>query len=743
MRCLWILGAVSTLGLCTLNQSHEASAASPTDTKPWAYQTPIRPPIPGVVQKSWIRNPIDAFILAQLESEKLTPSPEADRITLLRRVTFDLIGLPPTPQEVAAFLKDDAFDAYEKVVDRLLASPRYGERWALYWLDLTRFAESDGFRADAPRPNAWRYRDYVINALNSDKPYDRFVQEQLAGDELFPGDPVALVATAFNRNLPWEHNARLLDLRRQEMLNDMTDTAGQVFMGLTFGCARCHDHKYDPISQKDYYRLQAFFAAFWPRENVIVADRNDLAAHREQEKSWKDNTQELQKRMRELEAPVRKRFLEQEKVKFPKFVQEAWDIPAEKRTPFQTQIADLLGRQLDMGRDAMTKAMKPEVREKWTELSKQLEKDKPDALPTTLAVTDIGPVAPTTHVLLRGDVKRKGEEVEPGFLTIIDERRPEIKPTESTTGRRAALAKWLTSPEHPLTARVMVNRLWNHHFGRGIVASPSDFGILGEQPTHPELLDWLAREFIEGGWSLKKMHRLMVTSAAYRQASKFREDAAKVDPENHLLWRMNRRRLEGETLRDAFLAASGQLNLKMGGPSVYPELPADMGASKGAWPVSADPAERNRRSIYIFLKRNLRHPLFSAFDAPDSNEPCARRNVSTNAPQALMLLNDKTILETARAFAGRVLREENSQSPQGIVERIYQLGLGRSADQKEREWSIEFLAQTSSSHRARSAKDLAALAPMGGPATLDPALGASVTDLCHVVMNLNEFAYID
>lgn len=739
MRCVSILSLLILAAVCALVRS---ASGQEQNTKPWAYQTPVRPNVAAVKHKDWLRNPIDCFILSQLESEGVKPSPEADRLTLLRRVTFDLTGLPPTLEEIAAFLADDSPTAFEKVVDRLLASPRYGERWALYWLDLVRYAESDGFRADEARPNAWRYRDYVINAFNADKPFDRFVQEQLAGDELFPGDTSALVATAFNRHVPWEHNARLLDLRRQEILNDMTDTTAQVFMGLTFGCARCHDHKYDPISQRDYYRLQAFFAAFWPREDVVVAQQDELAKQARQLQEWRAKTSELQKRMDALEEPVRQSLAHALKVKFPANVQEAWDTPADRRTPFQAQIADMLGRQLKFKRDEMAKAMKDEVRQEWQELNKQMarfEKEKPSSLPTTLGISDIGPVAPATHVLLRGDFRRKGEEVEPGFLTILDQHTPSVTPTGTTTGRRAALAKWLTHPDHPLTARVMVNRLWHHHFGRGIIGTPSDFGVLGDQPTHPELLDWLAREFIDKGWSLKAMHRLMVTSATYRQSSKFREDAAKVDPDNDLLWRMNRKRLEGETFRDALLAASGQLNLKMGGPSIYPEMPADMGVPRGGWPVTADPAERNRRSIYVFLKRNLRHPLFSTFDAPDSNEPCARRHVSTTAPQALMLLNDKTILDLARNFAGRVLREENSQAPQALVERAYRLGLSRAPDAQERAWSIEFVSQATALHRTRPS----VLRPLGAPAGVDASLGAAATDLCHVLVNLNEFVYID
>jgi hypothetical protein len=730
---------LSCLIVCGASLAVPGSAAGDAE-KPWAYRPPMRPTVPGVRDRTWGRNAIDAFLLAQLDSRGLRPSPDADRPTVLRRVTFDLTGLPPTPEETDAFLRDPSPNAYEQVVDRLLASPRYGERWATFWLDLVRYAESDGFKADDARPAAWRYRDYVIGALNRDLPYDRFVREQLAGDELYPGDPDALTATAFNRHYPDEHNARNLSLRRQEILNDLTDTTGQVFLGLTVGCARCHNHKFDPFSQKDYYRLQAFFAAFSPRDLPLT--RAGSSARR-----WEEETSELRRRREALEKPYLDALAWRNVSKFAPELQEAYGTPVARRTPLQQQLAEMVAKQAFVGRQDMPRMMKPEVRQQWQELGKQLaafDRHKPAPLPVAMVITDVGPVAPPTFLLKRGNLNHKGAEVTPGFLSVInpDPVKVPLPPIGmATTGRRALLARWLTRPDHPLTARVLVNRLWQHHFGRGIVGTPSDFGEQGDRPTHPELLDWLAIEFVGRGWSLKAMHRLMVTSAAYRQASRWNAAAAKVDPNNHLLWRMNRRRLEGEALRDAMLSASGLLSLKTGGPGVCPELPAELAGTRG-WKASPDVSERNRRSVYVFAKRNLRYPLFGAFDAPDGNETCARRHVSTNAPQALLLLNGKLTLDVARAFAGRVLREAGEQ-PAAVATRAYRRALGREPDARELELAESFLREEAALVRRRLQARQAAALSVDAPLNADVAFGGAVVELCHVLLNLNEFAYVD
>jgi hypothetical protein len=720
----------------------------PQDDKPWAFKSPVRPKLPAVKNAAWVRTPIDAFILARMEKEGIAPAPEADRVTLLRRVTFDLIGLPPTPAEIDAFVKDTAPDAYEKVVDRLLASPRYGERWAMYWLDLVRYAESDGFKADDPRPLAWRYRDYVIDAINKDKPYDRFILEQIAGDELFPDDQAALIATAYNRHYPSEHNAKNLELHRQEILNDMTDTTGLVFLGLTVGCARCHDHKYDPITQKDYYRLQAFFVAFRAKDDLLLGTPEQHRQYDQQMRAWEAETAEVRGKMATMEEPYRTKIVNGNKVKYDKFLQECYDLPAAKRTPLQQQLAEMFALQLKVDRGQMTKGMKPEIKQEYEDLVKELAKAdhlKPKSPPIAMALTDVGPVAPATYLLKRGNYRVKGDEVQPGYLTIFDPAPAKIAPPAAgatSTGRRTALAKWLVQPDNPLTARVMANRVWQHHFGRGIVATPNDFGEIGKRATHPDLLDWLATEFVREGWSLKKLHRLMVTSATYRQSTKAAAATVEADPENELFSRMNRKRLEGEALRDAMLAASGELNLKAGGPSIFPELPAELVVPRGGWPVTADVKERNRRSIYVFAKRNLRYPLFGTFDAPEGNESCARRNVSTSAPQALMLLNGKLTVDWARSFAGRLLTEAGSE-PADIVRHGYRIALGREPSAKEAQLMQAFLDQETKLCRERLAAKQTVLAPVGGPAATDAAFGGAVVDLCHVLLNLNEFVYLD
>lgn len=715
---------LSTIILCLvavsygLPQAGRSADKQKSNEKSWAYRTPLRPNVPTVKDLGWIENPIDAFVLARLEEERLRPSPIADRAVLIRRLTFDLHGLPPTPQEVQTFVNDRAADAYERLVDRLLASPRYGQRWAMYWLDLVRFAETDGFKSDDPRPNAWRYRDYVIAALNGDKPYDRFVREQIAGDELYPNDPDALVATGYCRHYPDEFNAVNLEQRRQEILNDITDTTSQAFLGLTMGCARCHDHKFDPILQTDYYRLQAFFAAYQPAD-LPVGPNQQNEDYRKQLRSWEAQTAELRKKLAELEAPHMEKAMAKRKGRFPKEYLAAWETPAEKRTPLQQQIAFMIDKQVQVPADELSKAMKPEVRTEWQSLSKrmgELARQKPQSLPTAMAMTDVGPVAPTTFLLKRGEWRQPGQEVLPGFPSAIDDRNATlVTNARGGTGRRAALADWLSRPENPLTARVLVNRLWQQHFGRGIVATPSDFGNQGESPTHPELLDWLAIEFISRGWSQKAIHKLIVTSATYKQSSSWNASNAALDPDNRLLWRMNRRKLEGEALRDAMLASSGELSESCGGPGVYPELPSEISVAGKAWPVSSDARERHRRSVYIFVKRNLRYPLFSVFDAPDGNETCALRHQSINAPQALTLLNSKIVQDRAHALAAR-LTQEVGNDPPGLIDRAVKLTLGRAPEKEEKQTLLAFLQ----------------------PFTTD-----RFADLCHALFNLNEFLYVD
>jgi hypothetical protein len=733
------------------NPSSERSRFNDARQQLWSFQPVERPQLPPVRNSDWVRNPIDAFILAKLEAAGLQPSASADKRQLIRRVTLDLIGLPPAPEDVQTFLSDDRFDAYERLVDRLLASQQYGERWARPWLDLSRFAESDGFKSDNTRPHAWRYRDYVIDSLNEDKPYDRFIREQLAGDEIDPQNAAALIATGFNRHWPDEDNARNLVLRRQEILNDITDTTSAVFLGLSLGCARCHDHKYDPITQRDYYRFQAFFAATQPVDREAIEDR-DVPAFRHRMNAWEEATADIRGEIAAIEDPVKNRMKKDTIEKFVPEVQEALATDPARRTPLQRQFANLAETHMDITVEAMMGKMAKGDRERWTELRdslKQFDGMKPSGAALAMLLTDVGPVAPATHVLRRGSTSAPEEEVEPGILSYFDPSpgaTPERDEGAATTGRRTALADWIASPRNPLTARVMVNRLWQAHFGRGLVGTPSDFGMQGELPTHPELLDWLASDFVAGGWSLKAMHRLMVTSNTYRQSCSdavpaIQDRAAAIDPDNRLLWRANRVRLDAEVIRDAILATSGRLNLQSGGPSVRPALPAGLSDRYG-WNVDADPAQRSRRSIYVFVRRNLRYPLFELFDMPDTNETCGRRNCTTTAPQALFVLNSELILGEARAMAGRVLGEVGTDR-YAAIGRAYRLAFARDPSGDEASITSEFLDCQASIVRDRLANNEKAALPDPMPSNLDPAEGAAFTDLCHALLNANEFIYAD
>jgi hypothetical protein len=666
---------------------------------------------------------VDDFLLAKLKERGLSYAPEADRATLIRRLTFDLTGLPPTPEEVDTFVSDKSPMAYERLVDRLLASPHFGERQAVWWLDLVRYADSDGFKADDPRPNAWRYRDYVIRAFNSDKPYDRFVREQLAGDEIAPGDADALIATGYLRHPPDEYNAVNCEQRRQEILNDITDTTASAFLGVTLGCARCHDHKFDPIKQTDYYRIQAFFASWWPVD-APMGTAEERERHEKVRRKWEAETAELRREIAEMEKPFRVSEEKKERQRFPKEYGDIIDIPFEQRTPLQKQIGFMVEKQVYTRSRDVSKSMKGQVKDQWQSMMKRMaefDRDRPAAEPTAMACTDLGREAPPTHLLKRGDWQKPGENVAAGFLSAIDDREAEFAATTgATTGRRTVLANWIASPRNPLTARVLVNRLWQTHFGRGLVATPSDFGKQGERPTHPELLDWLAQRLIAGGWSIKKIQRLIVLSAAYRQSSIASESALRFDPENRLLSRMPRRRLEGEAIRDALLAISGKLSAHQGGPAVYPELPSEIKASGASWKVSASEEERDRRSVYVAVRRNLRYPLLAVFDAPDGNETCPRRFVTTTAPQALMLLNGKVARDLSSQFAARVSRETGLDND-ATVARAYRIALGRSPDDFERRAMRRFLDQAEAARGRREA----------------------VADLCHAIVNLNEFLFVD
>jgi hypothetical protein len=710
----------------------------------WSFLPPNRRNPPEVQLKTWVRNPIDAFVLKPIEEAGLSPTPEADRATLIRRLRFDLTGLPPTVEEIEAFLADRAPDAYEKLVDRLLATPQYGERWARPWLDLARYADSDGFKNDKARPNAWRYRDWVVKALNEDVPYDRFVALQLAGDELAPGDADAFIATGFNRNWPFEDNNMVPGLNQQLMLDDMTDTTTSVILGLTVACARCHDHKYDAISQRDYYRVQALFVASQAKDDYILASPEERAAHAKVSSEHQGKVDELRREIESIEKPFVAELLKDRIATLPSPVREAFQTEPRSRTAEQEALLKKNLKLLTLEARKLMAAMPEDVRASWQGRKKAMDAllaAAPAPLPVASGMTDSGPHAPPARLFRKGNFANPGEVIEPGFLSVFGSTQlPQTNPTATSTGRRLALAEWLTRPDHPLTARVMVNRLWQNHFGRGIVATPSDFGTQGATPTHPELLDWLATEFVAKGWSQKSIHRLMVTSATYRQSSRPSEKTVEADPENLLFSRMPRRRLEGEAVRDGLLAVAGQLDDRIGGPCVFPELPPGV-ETRGGWTKSALESDRNRRSLYVFTKRNLKFPLFDAFDVPDTNLTCPERNVSVNAPQALMLLNSDQVLQLARNLAGKVYA---SASNCGDLEELAKLGyrrtLGREPIDAERTRAVDFL-RNQPELLSGQAQSLTLPLPM--PEGPTPVQGAALVDFCHALLNLNEFVFVD
>ena len=626
-----------------LEQALKAGRSKITDEDRawWAIQPVQSPAVPASGEK-WAKNELDRFIHARLAAEGLQPAPAADRRALIRRVYFDLTGLPPTPDEVDAFVADDSPEAYERLVDRLLASPRYGERWARHWLDLVRYAESDGFRIDDHRPTAWRYRDYVIRAFNDDKPYNRFVAEQLAGDEIAPGDPDALTATGFLRHTIYEYNQRDVRTQWSDMLNDLTDTTGDVFLGLGMQCARCHDHKFDPILQADYYRLQSFFAAFLPLDEAPLATPEQLAEYETKLAKWKELTADIRKQIEEIENPKKQSAARNAIEKFPDDLQEMINKPVAERSPLEHQLAELAYRQVTYEYGRLESKMKDEEKHKLAALRRDLaafDKDKPAPLPTGRVAVDAGPKAPPVRI-----PKKDGPDLAPGVLTILDPKPLEFDAAKilpaslqgKSTGRRAALAQWITRADNPLSTRVIVNRIWQYHFGRGLAANTSDLGRLGEKPSHPELLDWLATRFVADGWSLKKLHRLIVTSATYRQSATAPapQTALLKDPENRLLWRANTRRLDAEQIRDAILATTGELDLTMGGPA-------------------AD-ATKPRRSVYTRALRNTRDPLLEVFDLPEGFVSNAQRNVTTTATQALLLFNGQSFLRNSKAMSDRL-----------------------------------------------------------------------------------------
>jgi hypothetical protein len=620
------------LGASAQNENYTSG-----ERRHWAFQPRKQTVVPKFESERWVRSPIDAFVLANLKRHGLAPAPPASRRALIRRVTFDLTGLPPTPPEVEAFVKDPNPQAYEMLVDRLLASPRYGEKWGQHWLDLVRFAETDGFEYDTHRHDAWRYRDYVIRSFNRDKPYDQFLREQLAGDETSRTDEEDRIAAGFNRLGPLRKNAGNQEVAssRTEVLVEMTNIVGSALMGVTLGCARCHDHKFDPIRHTDYYRMQAFFAATQP-DDVQLASAEEQAAYKKQVDEFDARMKAIKKRMTSEGAA---------------------------EGDIEKQLAEI-------------------------------EDQKPEPLPSLFSVSNDSKNITPIYVLARGDYRSRGQQVHARPLGIlIPDGTPELP--DDASNPRTRLADWLLAPAHPLTARVIVNRVWLGHFGRGIVATPNDFGRMGSRPSNPELLDYLANRFVEGAWKFKALHRELVLSSTYRQS--YEHPNAQLcrsqDPDNVFLWHFERRRLEAEEIRDAALAVAGKLNVKTGGPGVITPIDQELTNllyKPSQWKVDRDESEHNRRSVYLVAKRNLRLPMMELFDAPDYQISCPRRESSTHAPQALELTNGQFANRMAAALAQR-LRKEAGVDPVRQVDLAYQLATGRAPTAKERAIALRFL----------------------------------------------------
>ncbi len=693
---------------------HKGGVVTEEAKRYWAYQPMKRSDVPQVKDSGWVRTPIDAFVLAKLESKGLKPVRPAEKVALVRRAYYDLWGLPPTPEQVDEFVSDAAPDAWEKLVDRLLASPHYGEKWGRAWLDVVRYAETNGYERDGPKPFAWRYRDYVIRSFNADKPYDRFVKEQLAGDEVPGYDPDTIIATGFYRLGLWDDEPADPLLALFDGYDDLVTVTGQGFLGMTLNCARCHDHKVDPIPQADYYRLLAFFRDIRPFSDT----RGTMSTTNTTDITLPDRRKEYEAELKERQAKI------VELTKKMTVIEDAFikTMPAEDQRAAEGNDRPQVVVKLQKLLGEKEKTEYLGLKKERTALEK---KPRPPGQEFALSVNHCDPRPPAVHILARGNAHANGPEVKPGFPAVLGMPDPTITPGTKTSGRRTALANWITSKENPLPARVLVNRVWQGHFGRGIVPTPNDFGKLGEQPTHPELLDWLATEFVEGGWTLKRLHKLIMTSSVYRLSSAGDEADLKADPSNQWLWRFNMRRLNAEEVRDSILAASGSLNPKMHGPSVYPKISKEVLAGQSVpgqgWPVSP-PEEANRRSVYVGVKRSLQVPILATHDQADTDNSCPVRYTTTVPTQALGLLNGEFANEMATAFAARLVKEAPGDLPAQVT-RAIRLTTGRTPTAAEVTKDVAFITELKAKYR------------------LDDQ--TALTRFALLLLNTNEFVYLD
>ena len=720
----------------------------------WAFKLPVKGPLPAVDDTN-LTSPVDRFLEEARRERGLKPGPRADQYTLVRRAYLDLLGVPPTPAQVDAFVNDRSPNAWERLIDTLLASPHYGERYGRMWLDVARYADSAGFEYDMHRPNAWRYRDYVIKSFNEDKPYDRFLVEQIAGDEMDGKTGDSLVATGFLRMGP-----RVLfrekdnPERRYDYLDEIIGTIGKGTLGLTVNCARCHHHKFDPISQKDYYAIEASLFGYVETE-VPLAPKAEADAYLAKNREIDGRIAELKTQIEGIERPYRSTLqLDRIKRQFPDHIVQAVLKPESERTPGDTLLVAQVLKAASVSAAQVDRVLPPEKLLEKKDLTTRitaLDKERPAPLPMAEIVTDgdyrssplgegddtvscpkcrvpvpgagsylhTGPgryEAPPSYFLIRGDVESHGSLMKPGFIDVITFGNPPTdipRPDGHTSGRRLALAQWIASPQNPMTARVIVNRLWQKHFGRGIVATLENFGKMGERPTHQELLDWMAVELMTNQWSLKRINKLMMMSSAYQMASAFEDESdSKADPENAYLWRFRPQRLDAEIVRDSMLAAGGNINLDVGGEPIFPNVPKDIlaGQYRGKWVNTPEGPAAWRRGVYVYRRRSLPYPMFDTFDHPDMNVTAGARHVSTVPTQALTLLNNPFVLSQAEFLANRVRQE--ASDPESQARLAYRIALARPATAAEIRIGAELIAKQ------------------------------SLASFAHVVLNLDEFLYM-
>jgi hypothetical protein len=765
-------------GLCVLlagahaDEPYGRDQFGDSERSHWAFRNLQRPAVPAA-NANWGRNPIDAFVAEGLKNAGLQPAAPAERVTLLRRVYLDVIGMPPTPAEVDTFLADTSPTAFETVVDELLSRPQYGERWARHWLDVVRFAETNGYERDNPKPEAWKYRDWVIDALNRDMPYDQFITQQLAGDEIDGADANSQVATTMLRLGAWDDEPADPLVDRYDQLDDIVGATSAAFLGITLRCARCHDHKFEPYTAKDYARWTAIFAPLQrPQEGRTDLSREigphaEVVAHQARVKELDAQKATLTQQARQLEWEPVKLAVADGRLPIDRLIAQQTqqgaataetgpapneqivllckDLPHEALTAVSTDPGQRNDQQKKLVGDHSEKLVKLSRALATAEQLASLDTNQkrlaellasyPAPLPRGYVWFEKGPTANVSHVFDRGDPRNPAGEVNPGFPGILIDQAPAAPtPTAHSTGRRLQLARWMTETDHPLTARVMVNRIWQHHFGDGLVATENDFGVMGEAPSNQALLDWLASELVAGGWRMKRMHRLMLLSETYRMSSAADAKAMQRDPNDALLWRYRPRRLEAESLRDTVLSVTGTLNPKSGGPSFFPKISQAVLETQSmpgnGWKAS-EPQEALRRSVYIFVKRTLIVPELDVLDFPGTEESCQQRNVSTVAPQALTLLNGEFIHEQAAAFAQRLVREAGRDDA-ARVERAYRLAFSRPPSETERTAVLEFLDRQRGQIVADSPEDETAK-------NIDfKALSA----FCLVLLNTNEIAYL-